>query len=777
MAKVIVARSGPLIVFQRGSDGTAKILAGNDTANSARFAGMAASSAVISEEWASGTEPGGPGTRSSKEEAERAQAAADAIRATNILFDSFNEYTAGNPTLGNWSWYDTGVPSFTTSSSNIALTTPVALRASGSIFRKVWKTSNLGLKEGDTLTVSALAWFTTAAGGRVSLYIRAPGTSGTNLATSVPSMSGVAGLQNVSATITIPSGHGRLIVQVESSNAAGSNPFEVGGVFAFNGQRAPAAVKGEPDLDFVLSYLNAAGLDSRFNGKANANDLAAITRASTNLFDNTRSDLITTGKYVNSGTGNLSDNASYNAYRYIPVAASTNYTFSRSAQIAWYDSSFAYISGDDVSGDNLTKTVASPSTAAYLGVSYKPAWASDFRVNQGSSVLPYETGARKLDATPIMPIVRANDAIVGRQYLKRARIAIRSRLRGTAGKVSIAMHMDSWGSASNINYALAYHNLRVFNGGGFTAVGLSGPGWIGLAYNGASVKSNTLGAGSLYSVARTGTWTNNFGTDAYSPDVCSASTTDTTATYTITSTNTANIPSLMTLLVGGSGSFDYSWNGSSWTTVTLTDANRQAVVLAGIPTTAAWTLRLRCPSASAFKVMGLLADSADSGVVVHSINATGTYMFQRAGTDPTAFAANAALINPDIVFIGTPINDRNIFHTPAKWKADVITLINLWRTWRKAVDICIIMPPEVGGANTTSPGMAEYTAAAIDLVDAYRVAVLNMQPLCGAVFADYQNSHPDNALLDSLNTHMGQATTSAGSLLYQDALMAVLTNE
>lgn len=47
--------------------------------------------------------------------------------------------------------------------------------------------------------------------------------------------------------------------------------------------------------------------------------------------------------------------------------------------------------------------------------------------------------------------------------------------------------------------------------------------------------------------------------------------------------------------------------------------------------------------------MGLLTETADSGAVVHAINATGTYMFQRSGTDATAFAANAALINPDIV--------------------------------------------------------------------------------------------------------------------------------
>lgn len=75
MAQVIVARRGPLVVFQRGPSGAAKILAGNDTANAARFAGNSASSATKSQEWAEGPgEPGGPGTKSAKGHADAAAA-------------------------------------------------------------------------------------------------------------------------------------------------------------------------------------------------------------------------------------------------------------------------------------------------------------------------------------------------------------------------------------------------------------------------------------------------------------------------------------------------------------------------------------------------------------------------------------------------------------------------------------------------------------------------------------------------------------------------------
>lgn len=56
MAQVIVARRGPLVIFQRGSDGAAKVFVGNDTANAARYAGNSASSAAISEAWADRSE-------------------------------------------------------------------------------------------------------------------------------------------------------------------------------------------------------------------------------------------------------------------------------------------------------------------------------------------------------------------------------------------------------------------------------------------------------------------------------------------------------------------------------------------------------------------------------------------------------------------------------------------------------------------------------------------------------------------------------------------------
>ncbi|KJS37409.1 MAG: hypothetical protein VR70_05365 [Rhodospirillaceae bacterium BRH_c57] len=67
--------------------GTANTKAG-EAADSALSAGLSARAAtdaqVLSEAWATGTEPGGPGTRSAREEAIRAETAADSIAGSTV---------------------------------------------------------------------------------------------------------------------------------------------------------------------------------------------------------------------------------------------------------------------------------------------------------------------------------------------------------------------------------------------------------------------------------------------------------------------------------------------------------------------------------------------------------------------------------------------------------------------------------------------------------------------------------------------------------------------
>ncbi|WP_321362588.1 SGNH/GDSL hydrolase family protein [uncultured Celeribacter sp.] len=590
---------------------------------------------------------------------------------------------------------------------------------------------------------------------------------------SVPSASALAGLLNELRTRRVASAS-------ETDFSSTSFPAGTDLIVSRNksGFVAWAMLNEEPDT--IDEDIHQQDLDENwwlkiFDGEIGAGTIEPRhTRffiASKNLFNKYSADIVA-GYYVNSNNGVLTENENYSSLQFIPVEPGTEYTFFPAGQIAWYydDTDEAYISGDVTTADNASKTLTSPTNAKYVGVSVKPAWMDDFQIEIGGSQTDYEPFGYILPDEYIAPTLKL---FHGEGTIGRTRQKLRKRLRGGTAQVRIAWHMDSWGSAYNINYALIYHLLRVYDGGGGTAVGLAGPGWIGAAYVGGAAKQNVLGAAGRYTVARTGAWDDNFGTDIYSPDTCSAETTDTSATYTITSTSASNaVISEFSLLCGGTGSFDYSWDGATWTTVALTDADRQIVSLSeDAPATGDWTLYLRFPDASAFKIMGLLPETEVSGAVGHAINATGTQTAGRAASDASAFAANAALLRPDMVFLGTPINDRNAGRSVAEWVADIETLIDRWRAWSATVDLCLVMPPEVAGPNTLEPRMSLYKNAAVRLCDLKRVCLVDFAAVLGDDASAYVSAAADLPLLDAVDTHFG----SEGVYLYQNTLLKIIT--
>ncbi len=90
--------------------------------------------------------------------------------------------------------------------------------------------------------------------------------------------------------------------------------------------------------------------------------------------------------FVNYTTGVLTaSSGSYNTTGYIPVSAGQQYTMSDKHQIAYYNASKVYVSGDNSTG--TTQTV--PTGAAYVRCSVStPNW-SVFMFNTGSTALPY----------------------------------------------------------------------------------------------------------------------------------------------------------------------------------------------------------------------------------------------------------------------------------------------------------------------------------------------------------------------------------------------------
>lgn len=108
-----------------------------------------------------------------------------------------------------------------------------------------------------------------------------------------------------------------------------------------------------------------------------------------NLFNPLAPD-VTLGYYIAFGTGLPVVNAAYNSTGYLPVTAGLQYTVSYKNQIAWYNSSKGYISGDNTSPTLSNITITAPVGAAYMRCSVILASWATFQAEQSASATAYE---------------------------------------------------------------------------------------------------------------------------------------------------------------------------------------------------------------------------------------------------------------------------------------------------------------------------------------------------------------------------------------------------
>ena len=150
----------------------------------------------------------------------------------------------------------------------------------------------------------------------------------------------------------------------------------------------------------ITTYPSTSYVDSKADGFVGKN-----------LFNPNESGVLV-GYYVSPTTGLPVAAAGFRISGYIPVAASTAYAVSSGRQVAWYDSSYVFISGVGI-GTAAPATATSPAGSAYLRVSISDGDLAAYQVEIGSSSTAYEAYATtaKLSDSSVTSAKIANAAV------------------------------------------------------------------------------------------------------------------------------------------------------------------------------------------------------------------------------------------------------------------------------------------------------------------------------------------------------------------------------
>jgi len=150
----------------------------------------------------------------------------------------------------------------------------------------------------------------------------------------------------------------------------------------------------------ITTYPSISYVDSKADGVVGKN-----------LFNPNDSGVLV-GYYVSSTTGLPAAAAGFRISGYIPVTASTAYAVSSGRQLAWYDSSYVFISGVNI-GTAAPATATSPAGAVYLRVSISDGDLSTYQVEIGSTSTAYEayTVTAKLSNSSVTSAKLANGAV------------------------------------------------------------------------------------------------------------------------------------------------------------------------------------------------------------------------------------------------------------------------------------------------------------------------------------------------------------------------------
>ncbi len=678
----------------------------------------------------------------------------DSFKHPNILFDAYNEYSAFDNVPSNYVTWPP-VPTFSTTSSNLPLKTPVVIGVAGVQTSKNYEFSILGLKEGDSLNVSVLAWVA-ALGGTVTVYYRNTSVLSTTVSSAMPS-----GVSVTNVLTTVPAGSPTYI-QIRLTPPA-STAFEIGGYFASvgglpsrNSAPLPASYSNfrqknlvpDPFFRLAVSGINIDGKPAYSVGAGIASSVALVKSSYSPFFGNN-------AIKINNGTVNatLDKNINYkhlNLKADVPVTVKVAVYGNMSVSMTWWlrNSITNAISTDSTSGTYVTKVVANNYTeisrtltltqgqidaSDYLSIRLLPnqtttsdVYVLGYGIYQGyaDTKLIDETANDELKEKSIEVIRRYR---AGEQYLRETRMRLAK--------------LGYWGTL--------VHGITQYN---FGAVGDS---WTNLSarwtgplaarlqseYGNAGAGYTSFAADLLYPLIYTRSFTGVWSgvTGVVTPDCMSNQSSAAGAKVTLTGPATpllsaANLFAILT----SDGNVRYRWNAGGWTALSLTGTVGELSITnlsTDLPSSGAWTLEIEVVSGTV-KLGGIDLQTAVSGVRFHKLGWTGSTADQWASVVASAEWRNGITslgINCMSIMFGT--NDQAGGGSALAFEDDIKTIASNTRISVPYSDVQIVCPCENNRVNVNQ--MSLYTSPLYDVAVENNYAYLNLQYLFGDSSEDY----------------------------------------
>lgn len=161
-----------------------------------------------------------------------------------------------------------------------------------------------------------------------------------------------------------------------------------------------------------LNYVDgvASAIQPQFN------TITSLLTPSKNLFDKST---VSHGFYVNSSSGNLGVNATYDASDWIPVLPSTQYIQTKDLYLAYYTAAKVFISGLATYNGNAIRTATTPALCFFMRVTVLPSWLDTYQVEAGASATIYAAygyvlNISRIPSAPFVTNAMLNAGIVSR---------------------------------------------------------------------------------------------------------------------------------------------------------------------------------------------------------------------------------------------------------------------------------------------------------------------------------------------------------------------------